>query len=689
MQDKIIEALRRNAADDAVTLARQWVETEPQLPQAHRWLALALQQQGQHPAALESIEQALALAPEDADLHLQRAGLLLAARQLQDADSALARSTELDPNQFSAYLMQAHLALARGDLEEAERLSRTAARLEPDHAQLATIDGLLALRRGDAERALALLSAASEQLPDDPRVLYALGFAYLHKQHLAFAERAFRRVIELAPVAATTLWALVAQLAQRQGHIEEAIEAMGHVLADPAGDVPAMRRLAGEFQLQAGRPAEALEHLRPVLAAAPEDRRSLQAALIAWERLGAADDARGTLDAALATTTDVHELWLARLAVEPVGSEQALAVIERWVAAMPGHLPALEAQMRISDMRDDPAAAEAVARRIVALEPGRISGEQRIVDALLLRDPPAAVKHVEKLIEAAPEQVRPELQQWLGLVQDRAGCQSEAVSSWLAFHREQAPSRLPLPPQGQAAQEWPPLAEVGEQMQTRPLLLWGAPGAGVERVAAVLGVSPRFRADRFGPNPPDDAFQKYTTVDALASGTLEPATLVAQWRERMPARGLDNDNMIDWLLWWDNTLLQALRPQLPEGRLLIALRDPRDMLLDWLAYGAPMPLAVTSVNDAANWLAGVLGQVAVLHEQDLYPHRLVRLDGIESDPQAVAQAVGQALGFTVQVPPSVGLPRLASGRWRHFAQVLAMPFSRLAPVAVRLGYPEV
>lgn len=127
MQDAILQALRRNAADDAVALAREWVIGAPDNAAAHRWLGLALQQQGQATLALASIETALTLTPEDADLHLLRAGVLLATRDLSAAVAALSRTTALDPNQFNAYVMQAHLAVARGDLDDAQRLSRTAA----------------------------------------------------------------------------------------------------------------------------------------------------------------------------------------------------------------------------------------------------------------------------------------------------------------------------------------------------------------------------------------------------------------------------------------------------------------------------------------------------------------------------------------------------------------------------------
>lgn len=688
MQEQILQALRRHAADDAVALAREWVSRDAGASAAQRWLGVALQQQGDAVGALAAVDAAIALAPEEAELHLQRAGLLIAGRDLDAAGDALSRSTSLDPNQLASYVMQAHLAIARRDLDEAERLTRTAARVAADHPQVATLEGTLALHRGDADLALALLARASGQLPDDPRVLFSLGFAYLQKGHLAFAERAFQRVVELSPPG-TALRAFIAQLAQRQGRLDDAVEAMRHVLAQPDGDTPAMRRLAGEFELQAGRPADALPHLKQALAAWPGDRRTLQGLLVAWERLGAADDARATLETALATTGRAHDLWLARLAVEPVGDDAAREVVERWLLAMPEHLPALETLMRIHDMQGNAEEAETVARQIVAVEPGRLSGERRIVEALLQRDPPAAVACVQSLIESLPEQQRTVLRPWLGQVQDRARQPQAALDTWMEFHREQAPHRLPLPPQAAPQpMQWPEPTAIDAQVTARPLFVWGAPGSQVERLTLVMGAaSPVLRNDRFGTQPPQDAFQNYRTLAQLASGELAPAALVEGWKAQLAARGVADGNIVDWLLWWDNTLLQALRPHLPEGRLAIALRDPRDMLLDWLGFGAPAPLAVASPEQAADWLATMLEQVAVLHEKDLYPHRLIRLDGIEADPQGVARALGEAFGHDFPVLPSLGGQRLPAGRWRDYAGVLAGPFATLTPVAMRLGYP--
>ena len=688
MQDQIIQALRQNQADQAVQLAQAWTRDEPGQAGAHRWLALALQQQGKAEDAMEALQQALQLAPDDAQLHLQHAGLLLALRQYQGADEALARTTGLDPNSFAAYLMQAHLAVGRNDFDEAQRLSTLASRVEPDHPELLTIDGMIALRRDDPDRALVLLSAANKAQPNDTRVLYALGFAYLGKDMLAFAEQAFRRVLELNP-AISSLHGLVVQLALRQGNVPAAAEAMEVALRQPELDVPAMRRLAGELALRNGQPLQALDHLLPLLEAIPDDRQLLQLLLMSWQRLGREDEARARLDAALEQRPQLHDLWLARLAVEEVGSPAAAATVERWMDAMPGHLPALEARLRLHDMVGEHEQAEAIAERIVSIEPGRVSGETRLVEGLLQRDPPAAVARVQALVEQAPEAHRADLRTWMGEIQDRAGQPQEALRTWLSLQADQAPQRLPLPPQAKSPPSWPEKGEIDGNTSSAPIFLWGAPGSGVERVATGLAAaSPVLRSDRYTSNPPDDAFQNYNTLQDLASGVLTPERLVQRWREQLPARGLHSDTVIDWLLWWDNALLWALRPQLPQGRLVLVLRDPRDMLLDWVAYGAAAPLAMTSLAEASEWLTRALNQIATLHEDDLYPHVLLRIDQVGNDPQAMAELLGRL--FERPMPPAaqLGAPRFPPGHWRNYRDVMSAAFAQLTPVAVRLGYAE-
>jgi predicted Zn-dependent protease len=686
MYEPIIEALRRGHAADALVAARAAVMAQPQDPQGHRLLAAALRLDGNREGALAAIDQAIALAPEDANLHLERAGLLLQERQLDAAQAALARTIGLDPNQFPAYIVQAQLALGRGDLDQADRIARTAARIAPEHPQIAAIEGILALRRGDPDRALAILTRASERAPDEPQLRHALGFAYLGKGHYAFAEQSFRGMLEADP-GSRPLRALIADIVRRQGRPGEAADELAPMLdEDPS---PALQRLVGELELEAGRAALALPRLRIALAESPGDRRVLAALIEAWRQLDATDDARATLDALLVDHAQLPDLWRARLAVETFAAD-ARAVADRWLAAMPDAVPALVARMTILDAEGELALAEAAALRITELEPGHTQAELRVIDGLLQRDADAASARVESLLARVEEaQVQRHLRQLLGRTFDLAGQPDTAAATWAELHAEAVSERLPLPQPTAALPQWPPLAPRSGP-ESSVLLLWGAPGSLVERVAMTFDLSGTpLRADRFGPEPPSDPLQRYGTPAALVDGTLDGAYLVAQWRAGLAARGIPDGHVIDWLLWWDNALLLALRPHLPEAVLLVALRDPRDMLLEWLGYGSPAPFALESPVIGARWLAQVLTQVAELHEQDLFPHHLLRLDMLASDPLDLAQTLADVLGVTTMAPPEDVAPQnFEAGHWRAYAKPLAEAFALLTPVAQRLGYSE-
>lgn len=688
MYEPILDALRRGAATEALSAAREAVAAQPQDATSHRLLAAALRLSGERESALAAIGQAIELAPEDANLHLERAGLLLQERQLDEAQAALARATGLDPNQFPAYVIQGHLAIGRGDLDEAERLVRTAARIAPEHPHVAAIEGSLAMRRGDADRALAILSRAAERFPGEPQLRHALAFAYLAKGHFAFAEQAFRALLENDPTS-RPLRLLVADLMRRQGRPGEAAEELAPLLEGADTGAP-LQRLVGELELEAGRNERALELMRQAFATQPRDRRNVLPLVEAWRRLGMADEARTTLDAALEEHPQTPDLWRARLLFEEFAGEAARGIIARWREAMPEHVPALEAQGTLHDRAGEADEAEAVARRIVELAPGHTQAELRLVDALLKRDPDAAVERVEGLLARAPDpNVRRTLRQLLGRCFDIAGQPDAAAATWAELHAEIVDQRLPLPPSSNGIGRYPDLAPLPDPASA-VLLLWGAPGSLVERVAGTFDqAGAPLRADRFGPQPPNDPMQRYTTVPGLLDGSLDPAYMVSLWRAALPTRGINDGNVFDWLLWWDNALLLGLRPHLPEAVLMVALRDPRDMLLDWLAFGAPMPLALPSPEDGARYLANVLVQIADLHEQDLFPHRLIRLDEIAGDPNALAQAIADALQIRVPVPPRevLDIERFEAGRWRRFRDCLGDAFELLTPVAQRLGYP--
>ena len=693
-QDRILDALRRKAADEALAAAREAAGAAPDDAQAQRLLAMALRAAGEHEEARAAIERAIALAPDDADLHFERAGLLLGARDLAAAQAALSQTVELDPNQFGAYILQAQLALSRGDLQEGERLVRLAARLAPEHPATTALEGSLALRRGDNDLALTKLSRAAEQAPDDLQIQFSLGFAYLAKGHFAFAEQCFRRVRDDAP-GATVIRALIAQLLQRQGQHAEAADELAPLLDDDRLCTPALCRYAGELELVAGRDQRALPLLRRALVAKPDDHRALAGLMEAWRRNADIADARSTLDAVLAAAPSVETLWQSRLALEQAGSAAYASVLEQWRTAQPDALAPLEAQMARHDSLGDKESAQAVAQAIVARQPGHAGAQRRLIEAKLRQEPAAAVDHVSDLLARAEgDDNRRMLQSWLAHANDRAGRPAEALALWSGLAEELADQQWPLPEPAAPPARWPDLAVPagGDEALPSAALLFGPPGSMVERVATVLSATLQgFRADRFGgTHEPNDAMQSFSTPRRLSTGELDARLAADSWRQELPRRGIEDGQIIDWLVWWDNALLLALRPHLPQLLLLFVIRDPRDMLIDWMAYGAPAPFRIASPMAAAGALAIVMNQIALLHEQELFPHRLLRLDGMTEDAPRIAKLLGEALQAPLPEPSSdiLGPPHFEPGHWRAYAEPLAEAFAMLTPVARRLGYPE-
>ena len=686
---EIIDTLRRGEQASALEMARAWVAAAPDNPQAQRLLALLLAVTGDIPGAHATLDRAIALAPDDGSLHYQRATLLVSENRSDEASVELDRSIGVDPNELRAYVMQAQIALGRGDLDEADRLARLAARVNPDHPWLLAVQGMVLLHRQQLPQAHVLLSKAAKLAPNDIQTRYGLGLSFLAQGHWAFAEQAFRGVLEKNPLP-YGMRHMLADVIRLQGRHAEAAEVLEAGLAVNDAMPPDLMRFTGELWLMAGNHARALPLLRRVAAATPDDRAALDALIEALRRNGDAADARHTLETALAAAPHIEGLWSARLSFEPAGGDVA-AIADRWQAAIPDSISPLHLHMWLAAQKGDGETARDFARRIIEREPGHIEAQTQVIEYLYQNDPQAAVGHIQSLLPRIqdPQTLRMVLS-WLARAQDRAGQYPDAVTTWTHLDAIHDPQAVPLPARSNDSKTYPPShMDQTDDASRRPVFLFGPPGAGVERVVAVLNHNVRDRvcADRLE-SPPNDPLQFPDTAHGLASGALDGATVVSAWRAALPARTTHVVDPIDWLRWWDNALLHAFRGSLPEAMLLLVLADPRDMLVDWLQRGTYVRYEIESQTTIATWLAGVLDQIATLIEGDLMPHRELRIDEIADDAEALAVAVGEALELEMSPPPALGLGRFPVGHWRNYREALAGPFALLTPVAQRLGYSE-
>jgi tetratricopeptide (TPR) repeat protein len=132
------QAVARHQAGD-LTGARAGYEAvlaqDPQQADALHLLGVLRDQAGEHAAAVELIDRAIAVQPGEASFHGNRATALLALGRAEDAAAGYRRALELDPDYAEGHYNLANLLRAEGAVVSARQHFEEALRLQPGHMQ--------------------------------------------------------------------------------------------------------------------------------------------------------------------------------------------------------------------------------------------------------------------------------------------------------------------------------------------------------------------------------------------------------------------------------------------------------------------------------------------------------------------------------------------------------------------------
>ena len=701
MSQDVIDALRRHSPD-ALHLARVAAQAEPQNPDAQHLLGLAQRDAGDLPAAIASFERAIAMAPEESLYHFSRGLVAFSQSDFATAQEASARAVALDPNQLGAYLLRIQLALAAGDHVEAERQLKLAERVDPEYPQLLVVAGQIALLQGDRERALKLLAAGAQALPNDVQALTTLAMAYLRFGHFSFAEQSLRQAMQLDPDATRLRRVLVESLIGQERFEEAARELAAYQQQHPQDH--ASRVVGGELQLRASDARGALESFRAALAGTPRNLRALIGLERALNMLGDVALARSVWEELLQHDSVFDPLWSSRLttsADEADGRE----VLRRWRETMPDSAAAFLNQARQDEVDGHDVAAEAAYDEVLTRFPSQLDAQFGKAAFELRRDPALAIPRLDALIAQAPPPQAKVALSWRGVAHDALQQQREAAADWQQAHAGLGllPPARPLPAATlQALIATLPAATASAK--DAPILLWGPPGSGSERIAATLRYAPGRPVMQTTPDlmPREmevrgDFIQRALSADTLSDAAQEVATAYAQLIAPLVQQGNDR-GVFDWIAMLDACLLPVLRLALPGTRLLAVLRDPRDLLLNWLAFGAPAGPNFTDANASAHWLASQLEHLLFARDVLQLPTLIVDMDRFDADPAPQLQAIAAFADLPTVPSAEVALAHrtgpgrlptlLPADRWHAYREVLGEAFTILAPLAERLGYHD-
>lgn len=687
-----IELHRQGNLDAAEAGYREFLALHPNDSEALRLLGAVRFQKGDKEGALELLARAHGAAPEQPAPLLTLGKMHFDSRELEQARDAFTRALALDPNQSHAHSALGQIALMQGNGKLAEQHFRTALRAGNDAQALAGL-AMLACDAGNAENALKYATQAVQLLPRDAIVQYTLGRALRLNGNLAFAEQAYNNALALRPDFGQAMHAL-GLLMLEGGRPVEAEQQFRRARARPGLELAADVGLADALHKQ-GRFDEAIPLYHAALIQVPGWEKVAEALLSCFGQTQRLAEAIGLLEEQVAAGGEAEGRWRNRrivLAIQFGLFDMAIADNQWQHAANPGELQYRANLGYLLETSGDFAAAEPHVAAVLAEQPGNPDMLLvRIREALRAGDDNLAADRLDRLAQQTlRESQRRLVDNYRGRVADRQGEYRKAVDHFVAARRGLPSLRQTLGEIPESLDQWLDVP-AGPAWEHAPVLLIGTPGSGVERIAALLADQPqlavprdrssaRDRRDLFGMPPfdrVDGEISEQEIAEARAAYLVIPAAL-----------GIGPERLqVDWLPRWDARFLPLLHRIMPGTRIIVADRDARAALVDWLAFGWLPTVTVDDLDAASAWLARARRHVLASVHRGGPEHLVVDAEAIAADPAGAGQELARFLGIDTLVPGEQfalvergagGLhSRFAGDHWRHYQPALADAFARL------------
>ena len=207
------------------------------------------------------------------------------------------------------------------------------------------------------------------------------------------------------------------------------------------------------------------------------------------------------------------------------------------------------------------------------------------------------------------------------------------------------------------------------------------PGTGAENLLRALARSDTMSVltDRLGAQSRHDglsADQRPQIENGLGEGTLQLFRR-RYWRAldrlKLPSGRLVLDVLpsLEWVQY------AALSAALPQGRVLAFVRDPRDTLLHWIAYGTTPARAIGKPELAANYLLRQYQHLDRMRASAGLAVSVIRAEEFDADRNVLRERLAQALALRSRivlecasgaantvVAERIGVSRPTVGKWR-------------------------
>lgn len=196
IEDRLARARELVAAGDgegAFALYREVLLKDSESIAARLGLAELHDQQGQQLQAMEQLEAAREIAPEDVVVLTELGAVLGALGKFQEAERELRRAERLAPDRAEAYQVLGTLYFKRGLYGQAEQELARAIELDATHAPSYYYRGEALHQIGKIDKALDMLMRAVDLDPKNGRAYHTMGIIYDRKHLRTEAAEMYRR----------------------------------------------------------------------------------------------------------------------------------------------------------------------------------------------------------------------------------------------------------------------------------------------------------------------------------------------------------------------------------------------------------------------------------------------------------------------------------------------------------------
>lgn len=475
--------------------ARGWFEralaADPRSSEAHTYLGILADRAGDLAAAERHFAAAARLAPRSARAHNNYGAILLRLERIPEATAEFEASLRIDSKQAKALVNLARIRFESGSpdgLDAAAELFRQADALAPD-AEIARALTIIALRRGDRARAAdcyrsyarrlassngeapaagaraflggalfeaGLLAEAEEELkaalklePANPEIVLSLARVYLMRKDLPAAGRMLEGALA-RQVVTPAIYALLAVVYEKSGHLENAIPAMRLAIQlDPLSEK--YRFQYGVLLTENNAPAAALIRLNEALPSFPKSSRLQLAIGLANLKLSRNEEAIRSFNRAIELDPAFAPsyAYLGIMLVLVGQSEAASKYFEQALQRSPGLAVVhyLLADALLKQPNADVARSEKSLRRAIELDAG-YAPARLALGKLYLREGrlPEAIAEFERAIKIDPNLAEAYYQ--LGRALNRLERAAEAQAA-LATYRSLSDSQKQQEQEGQ------------------------------------------------------------------------------------------------------------------------------------------------------------------------------------------------------------------------------------------------